>query len=74
MSAAVGLRPVEFFVLTEADPRVPFAVCRTDRKDATPVSADEVGAATADVRCWLSRPAESSLLTVRITDAAVPWL
>jgi hypothetical protein len=51
-----------------------FPVRPTDRKGATPVPADEVEAATADLRCWLWRPAGGSRLTVRITDAGVPWL
>jgi hypothetical protein len=51
-----------------------FPVRSTDWKDATPVPADEVEAATAGVRRWLWRPAGSTLLTVSITDVGVPWL
>jgi hypothetical protein len=51
-----------------------FPVCPTAGKDATPVPANEVETATADVQRWLRRPTGTSLLTVSITDAGVVWL
>ncbi|WP_148307837.1 hypothetical protein [Actinoplanes friuliensis] len=51
-----------------------FPLRPADWKQEIPVPADGVKAATANVQSWLWRPAGSSLLTVSITDAAVPWL